>query len=65
VYKHPTVESSFEQRRPGSDLHWEIPVSDWPAVLHRIDQGEPLSKVAGDYNVSYEAVRRIVRTVRK
>jgi hypothetical protein len=47
VYKHPTVEPSYEQRCPGSDPHWKIPVAQWPTVLHRIDQGEPLRKVVG------------------
>ena len=37
----------------------------WPTFHNRIDQGEPLRKVAGDYNVSYEAVRRIFRAARK
>jgi hypothetical protein len=60
VYKHPTVEPSYEQRYPGSHPHWKIPVSEWPTVLRRVDQGEPLRKIAGDYGVSYEAVRRVV-----
>lgn len=51
---------SDAQRHPGSDPHWKIPVADWPIVLHRIEQGEPLRKIAGDYGVSHEAVRRIV-----
>ncbi len=39
--------------------------SEWPTVLRRIDQGEPLRQVARDYDVSYEAVRRVVRATRK
>ena len=65
VYKHPTVEPSYEQRCPGSDPHWKIPVAQWPTVLHRIDQGEPLRKVAGDYSVSYETVRRVLHAARR
>jgi hypothetical protein len=65
VYKHPTVEPSYEQRCPGSDPHWKIPVAQWPTVLHRIDQGEPLRKVAGDYGVSYETVRRVLHAARR
>jgi hypothetical protein len=31
-----------------------------PSVLHRVNQGEPLRKVASDDGVSYEAVRRVI-----
>jgi len=65
VYKHPANGLTYEQRRPGSDPHWKIPVAQWPTVLHRIDQGEPLSEVAGEYGVSYEAVRRVLRAARQ
>lgn len=66
VYKHPTTEPPYEQRRPGpDDPHWKIPVSEWQSVLERIEQGEPLRKVAGDYGVSYEAVRRVIHAIQK
>ncbi len=66
MYKHPTVEPSYEQRYPGTDdPHGKIPVAEWPTVLHRIDRGEPLRKVAIDYGVSYEAVRHVIRAARK
>jgi hypothetical protein len=65
VYKHPANGLTYEQRRPGSDPHWKIPVAQWPTVLHRIDQGELLSEVAGEYGVSYEAVRRVLRAARQ
>ena len=65
VYKLPMVEPSYEQRRPGSDPHWKIPVPEWSTVLHRITQGVTLRKVASDYNVSYEAVRRVIRAAGK
>jgi hypothetical protein len=35
----------------------------WPRVLHRVNQGEPLSKVANEYGVSYETVRRVIEAV--
>ncbi len=68
VYKHPIYQAeplSHTQRHIGKDPHWKIPVSQWPTVLRRVDQGEPLRKIAGDYNVSYEAVRRVIRAARK
>jgi hypothetical protein len=38
-----------------------IPPVEWPTVLRRvIEHQEPLRKVADDYGVSYETVRRIV-----
>ena len=68
VYGHPNIDlpdtSSLPQRRPGpDDPHWKIPATEWPIVLHRIDQGEPLRKVASDYGVSYETVRRVIQAV--
>ena len=69
VYRHPTPNEAdllpHAQRYPGSDPHWKIPVAQWQTVLSRIEQGEPLRKIAGDYGVSYEAVRRVFRAARK
>jgi len=73
VYKRPTYQlidqpdvHTLPQRRPGPENpQWKIPPSEWPTVLRRIDQGEPLRQVARDYDVSYEAVRRVVRATRK
>ena len=69
VYRHPMPEQenilSHAHRHPGQDPHWKIPVAEWPAVLHRIDQGEPLRKIAGDYSVSHEAVQRVIGIVLK
>ncbi len=66
--RHPTPELDdplpHVQRRPGSEPHWKIPVAQWSTVLHRIDQGEPLRKVASDYGVSYETVRRVIQAAR-
>ncbi len=54
------------QRQPGpDDPHWKIPPSEWSTVLDRIDQGESLRKVARDYNVSYEAIRRVICAARR
>jgi hypothetical protein len=54
------------QRRPGPDHpQWKIPPAQWQTVLGRIEQGESLRAVARDYNVSYEAVRRVIRAARK
>ena len=69
VYRHPNSNlpdtSSLPQRRPGpDDPHWKIPATEWQIVLHRIDQGEPLRKVASDYGVSYETVRRVIQAAR-
>ena len=68
VYRHPNTDlpdtSSLPQRQPGpNDPHWKIPATEWHIVLHRIDQGEPLRKVASDYGVSYETVRRVIQAV--
>src|SRR6266705_6057847 len=41
------------QRRPGPDPHWKIPVTEWPAVLRRVEQGESLRTIAQEYTVSH------------
>jgi hypothetical protein len=65
VYRHPTPEQDDllprSPRPNGSDPHWKIPGSEWATVLYRIDQGASLRKVASDYGVSHEAVRRVIR----
>ncbi|HJT57313.1 MAG TPA: hypothetical protein VJ761_12510 [Ktedonobacteraceae bacterium] len=43
----------------GPDPRWKIPPSEWGTVLQRVEQGEPLRRIARDYGVSYEAVRRM------
>ena len=48
-----------------ADPRWKIPPSAWATVLQRIEQGEPLRHIARDYGVSYEAVRRVLRTARR
>ncbi|WP_201386813.1 hypothetical protein [Ktedonobacter sp. SOSP1-52] len=58
---------SLSQRRPGPGTpQWKIPVSEWPNVVRRIvENQEPLRKVAVDYRVSYETIRRVVRAACK
>jgi site-specific DNA recombinase len=54
-------------RHPGpAKPCYEIPAEEWPTVLRRvIENQEPLRKVADDYGVSYETIRRIVIAARK
>ncbi|WP_201380085.1 hypothetical protein [Ktedonobacter sp. SOSP1-85] len=58
---------SFSQRRPGPDTsQWKIPVSEWPNVVRRVlENQESLRKVAEEYRVSYETIRRVVRAACK
>ena len=57
---------SRPQRHPGTEHpRWKIPPSEWPTVLRRVEQGEPLRKLAAEYTVSYETIRRVVRAARK
>jgi hypothetical protein len=51
------------QQRPGPKKpRHGIPTREWPTVVRRvIDNQEPLRKVAEDYGVSHETVRRTVR----
>jgi hypothetical protein len=55
------------QSRPGpNEPQWKIPVSEWQNVLRCVvENQEPLRKVAADYGVSYETIRRTVRAVCK
>ncbi|WP_157506384.1 hypothetical protein [Ktedonobacter racemifer] len=51
------------QRRPGPKKPRRgIPSIEWPTVVRRvIDNQEPLRKVAENYGVSHETIRRTVR----
>jgi hypothetical protein len=64
--ENPTIVSLL-QRRPGPDVpQWKIPLSEWPNVVRRIvENQESLRKVARDYGVSYETIRRVVRVANK
>lgn len=53
------------QRHLGPDNpQWKIPRAEWPAVLHRVAQGDTYRQIASHYGVSYEAVRRVVKRTR-
>jgi hypothetical protein len=46
--------------------HTGISPEQRPTVVHRvIEKKEPLRKVADDYSVPFETIRRMVRAVRK
>jgi hypothetical protein len=43
-----------------------IPPTEWPTVQRRVlENQEPLRRVAGDYGVSHETVRRVLLALRK
>jgi hypothetical protein len=60
----PLVVSRPQRHRGPEHPHWKIPPSEWPAVLRRVEQGEPLRKIAREYTVSYETIRRVIRAAR-
>ena len=66
VLENPVV-ISFSQRHSRSDmLQWKIPRAEWPNAIRRVvENHEPLRKVAGDYGVSYETIRRMIGQWRK
>jgi len=42
------------------------PLHEWPTVLQRVlENKESLRKVADDYGVSHETIRRVVRAAHK
>jgi hypothetical protein len=60
----PVVE---EQRRPGpKEIRYGIPEDEWPTVLQRVlENHESYRKVAAEYGVSRETIRRLVRALKK
>ncbi|HEU5226353.1 MAG TPA: hypothetical protein VFU49_00980 [Ktedonobacteraceae bacterium] len=54
-------------RHPGpAKPRYEIPPEQWSVVFRRVvENQEPLRKVADDYGVSYETVRRTVRAAHR
>jgi hypothetical protein len=50
------------KRRPGTKHpNYGIPTEHWPMVIHRVvENNEPLRKVADEYGVSHETIRRIM-----
>ena len=61
------VDIPVSQRRPGPNTPpWKIPVCEWSNVVRRVvENQEPLRKVAVDYGVSHETVRRVINAVQK
>ncbi len=57
----------IQHRRPGPrNPAYGIPSSEWQTVLNRVlEKKESLRKVANDYGVSYETIRRLVRADRR
>jgi hypothetical protein len=55
------------QRRPGPKTpKYGIPAEHWPMVIHRIvEKKESLRKVAEEYGVSHETVRRVILAARR
>jgi DNA invertase Pin-like site-specific DNA recombinase len=54
------------QRRPGpKDIPYGIPEDHWPIVLARVENHESYRKIAADYGVSRETIRRLVRASKK
>ncbi len=54
------------QRRPGpKDIPYGIPEDQWPTVLQRVlENHESYRKIAADYGVSRETIRRLVQASR-
>jgi hypothetical protein len=55
------------RRRPGpAKPRYRIPPTEWPTVQRRVlENQEPLRKVASDYGVAHETVRRVLLACRK
>jgi hypothetical protein len=59
----PVIET---QRRPGpKDIPYGIPEDQWPTVLARVENHESYRKIAADYGVSHETIRRLIRSCQK
>src|SRR6266852_3034797 len=62
---HPLLPMTHRHPGPAKPQHG-IPAVELPTVLRRVmEHQEPLRKVADDYGVSYETIRRIVLAARK
>ncbi len=62
---HPLLVALPGHPQAEPDPRWKIPPSAWATVLQRVEQGEPLRHIARDYDVSSEAVRRVLRAARR
>jgi hypothetical protein len=59
----PAIET---QRRPGPKvIPYGIPEDQWPVVLARVENHESYRKVADDYGVSRETIRRLICSCQK
>jgi hypothetical protein len=64
---NPKVVVGKPRRQPANDpnnTQWKIPPSEWGMVLRRAEH-ESLRQIARNYDVSYEAIRRVIRAARK
>ncbi len=61
----PRVVSLTDHPQAVPDPRWKIPPAEWGIVLQRVEQGQALRRIARDYGVSYEAVRRVLRAARR
>ena len=57
----------ISHQRPGPrHPAYGIPDSEWPTVLNRVlEKKESLRKVANDYGVSHETIRRLIHSSQK
>jgi DNA invertase Pin-like site-specific DNA recombinase len=62
VLSEVDVEPISEQRRPGPrEIPYGIPEHEWQIVLARVANHESYRKIAKDYKVSRETIRRLVQ----
>ncbi|GAC1394498.1 MAG: hypothetical protein NVSMB38_27680 [Ktedonobacteraceae bacterium] len=62
---HPLPPATRRRPGPAKPKHG-IPPIEWPIVLRRVTENrEPLRKIADEYGVSHETVRRTVLAARK
>jgi hypothetical protein len=56
---YPVIET---QRRPSpKDMPYGIPEDQWSIVLARVENHESYRKIAADYVISRETIRRLVQ----
>ena len=44
---------------------WKISPTQWPMLLHRIEQGTPLRELAREYDVTWATIRRVEQIGRR
>jgi hypothetical protein len=66
VVSEVVVEPIPEQRRPGPrEIPYGIPEQEWHIVLARVAHHESYRKIANDYQVSRETIRRFVQAAKQ